>query len=89
MWTRETISHFVSMHPIECAGAINTPGVEVTEKNDGDEWIEYSIDYWSQNDVQAKSVLRFALDALAQDARVFLRESAVVVQFYLSACDPD
>lgn len=89
MWTRETINHFVSMHPIERAGAINTPRVEVTEKDDGDVWIEYAIDYWPHNAPEAESALRFALDALTQGAHVFLREPQVVVQFYLSCCDPD
>jgi len=100
MWTRDAIHDFIKSHPINTNGALNQYKITQIEKDDGDEWVEICLPFWSNNNHVVKGILKFALDALEQDSNthIYLDPSLasnsllwrqIKVLCYLHTCDPD
>lgn len=87
-WTNESVNSFIQDHPIDTGGASKEYSIELTEKEDGDEWIEARLSLWSSaNKVQVRSVLKFAYEAsISEKVQVYADAGEIIVQFYTHWC---
>lgn len=90
MWTETGIRTFIKDNPIDTQGAISTYEISIEEIEDGDVYFRVTLPYWSHNASVAKGVLTLALKSLMYgDSRVYLTGDSIVLNLYVSVCNPD
>lgn len=89
LFTKEQITEFIKNRPIRTEGALQAYKVGKEYIEDGDCYVRVTLPVWSQNESVTRDVLKFAYEANVSGATVYVRNSLIIVDFFISVCDPD